>query len=89
MPTVEFAPALTRHVPCPRQEVPAGPLAAVLDAALAAAPALRSYVLDEQGAVRKHVAVFVNGEMIASRTDLRRPLAAQDRVHVIQALTGG
>jgi sulfur-carrier protein len=89
MPTVEFAPALTRHVPCTRQEVPAGTLATVLDAAFAAAPALRPYVLDEQGAVRKHVAVFVNGDMIPDRSDLKRALAAQDRVHVIQALTGG
>ena len=89
MPTVEFAPALTRHVPCARQEVPAGTLASVLDAAFAATPALRPYVLDEQGAVRKHVAVFVNGEMIASRGDLTQALRPQDRVHVIQALTGG
>ena len=89
MPIVEFAPALTRHVPCPRQEVPAGTLAATLDAAFAAAPALRAYVLDEQGAVRKHVAVFVNGEMIPRRADLSRSLADRDRVHVIQALTGG
>jgi sulfur carrier protein ThiS len=89
MPTVEFAPALTRHVPCPRQEVGAQTLGAALDSALAAAPALRAYVLDEQGAVRKHVAVFVNGDLIASRTDLTRRLAPQDRIHVIQALTGG
>jgi molybdopterin synthase sulfur carrier subunit len=89
MPSVEFAPALTRHVPCARQEVPAGSLAAVLEAAFAAAPALRGYVLDEQGAVRKHVAVFVNGEMIPDRGDLTRPLVDRDRVHVIQALTGG
>ena len=89
MPIVEFAPALTRHVPCRRQEVPEGTLAAALAAAFAAAPALRDYVLDEQGAVRKHVAVFVNGDMIPDRSDLARPLAAHDRVHVIQALTGG
>lgn len=89
MPTVEFAPALTRHVPCPRQGVAAGTLAAVLDSAFAAAPALRGYVLDEQGAVRKHVAVFVNGTMIRDRADLTQPLAREDRVHVIQALTGG
>jgi molybdopterin synthase sulfur carrier subunit len=89
MPTVEFAPALTRHVPCPRQEVQAGTLACALEAAFIAAPALRAYVLDEQGAVRKHVAVFVNGDMIPSRSDLTRPLVAQDRIHVIQALTGG
>ena len=89
MPTVTFAPALTRHVPCPPQEVGAATLRAALDAAFAAAPALRGYVLDEQGAVRKHVAVFINGEMIASRSELACPLHADDHVQVIQALTGG
>jgi sulfur-carrier protein len=89
VPTVEFAPALTRHVPCPPQEVPAGTLAGVLDAAFGAAPALRPYVLDEQGAVRKHVAVFVNGEMLERSKAPARALGPDDRVMVIQALTGG
>lgn len=89
MPTVEFAPALTRHVPCPPQRVEGATLRAALDNALLAAPALRSYVLDEQGAVRKHVAVFVNAQMIASRTQLDVALQPQDKVMVIQALTGG
>jgi sulfur carrier protein ThiS len=89
MPTVTFAPALTRHVACPPQDVAAATLRAALDAAFAAAPAMRGYVLDEQGAVRKHVAVFINGEMIASRTELARALQPDDRIQVIQALTGG
>lgn len=89
MPSVEFAPALTRHVACAPQSVDAATLRGALDSALAAAPALRGYVLDEQGAVRKHVAVFVNARMIASRTDLDLPLAPADKVMVIQALTGG
>lgn len=89
MPTVEFAPALTRHVACPKQEVQAATLGAALDAAFRAAPALRTYVLDEQGAVRKHVAVFLNGEMLARDAALARALGPADRVMVIQALTGG
>jgi hypothetical protein len=89
MPTVEFAPALTRHVACPPQRVEAATLRRALDAAFEAAPAMRSYVLDEQGAVRKHVAVFVNAAMIASRSDLELPLGPDDKVMVIQALTGG
>ena len=89
MPTVEFAPALTRHVPCPPQTVDAGSLRAALDAAFLAAPLLRSYVLDEQGSVRKHVAVFINGQMIARRDGLDLSLRGEDRVMVIQALTGG
>jgi sulfur carrier protein ThiS len=89
MPTVEFAAALTRHVPCPPQQVAAGTVASALAAAFKAAPALRGYVLDEQGAVRKHVAVFVNGEMVRRDVVLERGLAGADRVMVIQALTGG
>jgi sulfur-carrier protein len=89
MPTVEFAPALTRHVACPPQHVEADTLQAALERAFAAAPGLRSYVLDEQAQVRKHVAVFVNARMIASRTQLDMPLKADDKVMVIQALTGG
>jgi sulfur-carrier protein len=89
MPLVEFAPALTRHVPCAPQRVDAATLRSALDAALQAAPGLRGYVLDEQGSVRKHVAVFVNARMIANRNELDLPVAAGDKVMVIQALTGG
>jgi sulfur-carrier protein len=89
MPLVEFAPALTRHVACPPREVDAATLREALAQAFTAAPALRHYVLDEQGAVRKHVAVFVNARMIASRSQLDVPLAGGDKVMVIQALTGG
>ena len=89
MPVVEFAPALTRHVACAPQTVEGKTLRAALSQAFAAAPALKSYVLDEQGCVRRHVAVFVNARMIVSRTQLDIPLATQDKVMVIQALTGG
>ena len=89
MPRVEFAPALTRHVPCAPQEVEAATLRQALARAFEAAPAMRNYVLDEQGAVRKHVAVFVNARMVTDRVNLDVPLAAGDKVMVIQALTGG
>ncbi len=89
MPSVTFAPALTRHVPCPPQDVQAASVRDALEAAFAAAPALKGYVLDEQGGVRKHVAVFVNGDMLGRATALDRGLERGDRVMVIQALTGG
>jgi molybdopterin synthase sulfur carrier subunit len=89
MPRVEYAPALTRHVACPPRDVAAATLREALLESFEAAPAMRNYVLDEQGAVRKHVAVFVNARMIADRAALDVPLAAGDKVMVIQALTGG
>lgn len=85
MPRVIFAPHLQRHVPCPDQDVPGATVGAALDAAFAAAPRLRGYVLDEQGRVRKHVAVFVGG----ARVDRDHALAPTDEVFVFQALSGG
>ena len=89
MPTVSFAPQLQRHVSCPTQIVSAVSLGEALKMAFLAAPAMQSYVLDEQGHVRKHVAVFVNNEMIASRRDLSLAVNDGDSIVVIQALSGG
>jgi sulfur carrier protein ThiS len=46
-------------------------------------------VFDEQRAVRKHVAVFVNRRLVADRVRLDEALAPGDRVLVVQALSGG
>ena len=89
MVTVEFAPSLRRHVDCAPQSVAVGSLRQVLEAALLAAPGLAHYVFDDQRAVRKHVAVFVNQAMVQDRLLLDQPLKAADRVLVVQALTGG
>jgi sulfur-carrier protein len=89
MVTVEFAPALRRHVDCEPQQVSPGSLRDALEQALQAAPALASYVFDEQRAVRKHVAVFVNRRLVADRVRLAEVLAPGDRVLVVQALSGG
>ncbi|HWI80531.1 MoaD/ThiS family protein [Ramlibacter sp.] len=89
MPTVEFAPALTRHVACRPQRVDGSTLRQALARAFDAAPAMKDYVLDEQGCVRKHVAVFVNARMIADRARLDISIQPDDRIMVIQALTGG
>jgi molybdopterin synthase sulfur carrier subunit len=51
----------------------------------AAHPALRGWILDERGLVRRHVNVFVNGDH--GREDT--PLEPDDRVHILPAITGG
>jgi sulfur-carrier protein len=89
MPKVVFAAHLQRHVPCPEQMLKAGTLGDVLDRSFLAAPAMRDYVLDNQGHIRKHVAVFINGVLHRERHDLTRWLDEGSRVDVIQALSGG
>ncbi len=89
MIAVEFAASLRRHVECAPQAVAPGSLRAVLEAALARVPELAHYVFDDQRAIRKHVAVFVNQQMVQDRRNLDQPLNPGDRVLVVQALTGG
>ena len=89
MVTVEFAPSLRRHIDCPPQQVAAGLLRAVLEAALAPAPELAHYVFDDQRHVRKHVAVFLNQALVQDRARLDETVNDGDRVLVIQALSGG
>ena len=61
----------------------------VLDRVFDANPKLRGYVLDDQGRLRQHVAVFVNGEMVTDRVGLTDALDDADEVFVMQALSGG
>jgi len=89
MVTVEFAASLRRHVPCGVQRVAAGSLRDTLTAALAQAPGMSHYVLDDQGSIRKHVAVFVNKSLVLDRANLEQHLYDGDRILVAQALTGG
>lgn len=50
---------------------------------------LRGYILDDQGAVRKHIAIYVNNETIADRAHQSDPVNESDEVFVMQALSGG
>ena len=64
---VAFTANLQRHIECPLQTAPGQSVRAVLEHVFAAQPRLRSYILDDQDRVRKHVAIYVNGERIADR----------------------
>jgi hypothetical protein len=52
-------------------------------------PQLRGYVLDEQGRLRKHIAVFVGGELIRDRVRLSDAVPDGADIFVMQALSGG
>ncbi len=48
-------------------------------------PALRGWIVDERGVIRRHINVFVNGERGGEATAVR----SGDRVEVVPAITGG
>lgn len=89
MPRVVFTSNLQRHVNCPETEVAAGTLRTVLAQVFTAQPQARGYVLDEQGHLRKHVTVFIDGQRVRDRERLDEAVGASSEVYVMQALTGG
>ena len=89
MPRVSFTQNLQRHIVCEPTSVGGGTVAEVLAAVFSENPKLRGYVLDDLGTVRKHIAIYVNGETIADRDKLSDPVSETDEVYVMQALSGG
>lgn len=86
---VSFTPNLRRHLDCPEVEVMASTVSEALEAVFVEHPRLRGYILDEQGRLRQHVAVFVGGELIQDRNELSDAVAAGQDIFVMQALSGG
>lgn len=64
-------------------------MAEILDALEPRWPGLCDYLVDERGALRKHVTIYVDGEPVADRTTLRDPVPPKGDVFVAQALSGG
>jgi len=89
MPQIRFTQNIQRHLACPPREVEGSSLRAVLEAYFADNPPARGYVLDDQGALRKHMAIFINGEPVLDRTALADPVPKDGVVDVLQALSGG
>ena len=90
MAIVHFTKNLSRFyphlVPTPIQGATVAQVIQALDRVY---PRMSTYLIDEGGALRPHVNIFVNGEMIADRQNLSDALGEGDTVHVMQALSGG
>ena len=89
MVQVTFTPNIQRHVECPPANVGGGTVREVLGAVFADNARARGYVLDDQGALRRHIVVFVNGQAVDDRLTLSDPVPDGAEVYVMQALSGG
>ena len=90
MVTVNFTRNLRRFFgDLPNVQIEATSVAQLLHALEAQHPGIRGYLVEDDDSLRKHVNVFVNGDMIADRARLSDPLPNGCEVHVIQALSGG
>jgi molybdopterin synthase sulfur carrier subunit len=89
MAKIVFTANVQRHVACPEADAAGCTVREVLENAFAENPEARGYVLDDQSALRKHMAVFVDGKRIRDRVGLSDAVTETSTIHVFQALSGG
>jgi molybdopterin synthase sulfur carrier subunit len=84
---VVFTSHLREVAPRRVLEVDGKTVGAVLEKIWAEHPLLQSYVVDEHGRLRRHIAVFLDGRLLKSA--LRTRVRPDSEVYVMQALSGG
>ena len=89
MAVIEVTAHLERFCGATGDTVPGTTVGEVLDGWFARQPQVRPYVVDEHGAIRKHVVVFLNGTQLVDRVRLGQAVDPDDTIHVMQALSGG
>lgn len=89
MPRVSFTPNIQRHVDCPSSDVVGETVREVLDNLFAEKTKARGYVLDDQGVLRQHMVVFVDGKLVRDRKELSDQVWPDSEIYIMQALSGG
>ena len=89
MARVVFTSNIQRHVICPDADAPGQTVREVLENVFAKNSQARNYVLDDQSALRKHMTIFVDGQMVRDRKRLEDAVRKTSVIHVLQALSGG
>ncbi len=92
MPTVEMTQHLYRFFPQLKNQtitVSSGSVADILHAVNEMAPGFSDYVLDEQGALRRHVNLSINDALVIDRKTLSDRVEDNDIMYIFQALSGG
>ncbi len=91
MPRVKFTNHLQRFFPDLKTtiQIEGGTIAEIISALNIQYPGLADYIIDERGVVRKHVNIFISGELIQDRKTLQDTVTEEDQVYIFQALSGG
>jgi hypothetical protein len=89
MPSVQFTSHLRKVAPTEALTVGGTTLRLALDEVFARHPKVKSYVLDDQERLRKHVVIFVDGTRVSGGSDLMLPVSQAAQIYVLQALSGG
>lgn len=90
MAIIKFTAALKRFFPNLKElQVNGNNVAEVLKEVEAVYPGINEYLLDERGAIRRHMNIFLRDELVEDRKTLTDPVNDKDEILIFQALSGG
>ena len=89
MARVEFTAHLREWAPPGTTQVAGANVRDVLANLFSDHPRLKGYILDDQGRLRKHVCVFVDGVRLIGAEALLAETSDKSEIYVMQALSGG
>lgn len=89
MPTLKFTQNLQRHIACSEEAVVGGTVREALETYFVSNGDARSYIVDDQGALRHHMMIFVDGKPLQDREQLSDPTTSNTEIFIVQALSGG
>lgn len=90
MAKIKFTSALKRFFPSLSEtEIEGRSVKEVLYNVEKIHPGISSYLMDDNGVLRKHVNIFVQGDLIKDRNTLNDLVNHNDELLVFQALSGG
>ena len=92
MPRVEMTQHLYRFFPHLKDQIITVPAGSVAEAILAIndmAPGFTDYVLDERGALRRHVNISINDSIVIDKVKLSDRIPDDGTVYIFQSLSGG
>lgn len=90
MAIIKFTYALKRFYPDLKEiEIEAKNVNEVLEKINIKYSGIKNYLVDDQGMLRKHINVFVDGDLILDREKMTDVLNDKSEVFIMQALSGG
>jgi len=89
MAKVTLTANLKKYFPHAQLEVQGTTVRGLLNAMDALRPGFTGYILEDDGSVRRHVNLFLDGRLLRDKHNLDVPVDDRTQLHIMQALSGG
>ena len=89
MTTIDCTANITNQTGFTHAKADGNTVAQLLENLFTTHPKLKSYLLEDQGAVRKHITLFLNNTPITDRAKLSDTIPPNSQLFIAQALSGG